>query len=157
MFKSHVVSEAASWVGTPYSNHKRKKGIEGGVDCLNFIAGVFEECGGLKHITPRKYDRKFWLRNPRLLLDGVLEALCNLTQGTDGFVYDSDEVDWQLGDVLLVETVPGLIYPNHAVILSGTMNPQTWILHADSVRGRVVMDVLPPNWKPSHIVRISRP
>lgn len=43
--RAAVVRIAREYQGTPYHPHARVKGIRGGVDCLTFIVGVYEDAG----------------------------------------------------------------------------------------------------------------
>jgi cell wall-associated NlpC family hydrolase len=43
--RARVVSEALSWIGTPYRPAQRVKGRDGGADCLTFVIEVFARCG----------------------------------------------------------------------------------------------------------------
>jgi len=38
-----VLSEAISWMGTPYHHHGRVKGV--GVDCVQILCAVYQACG----------------------------------------------------------------------------------------------------------------
>ena len=49
-----VVTEAASWIGTPFHHAARVKGA--GVDCLMLLAEVYERAGvTTEHINPPFY------------------------------------------------------------------------------------------------------
>lgn len=41
--RDRICAEALTWLGTPYHNHARLRGV--GVDCINLLAGVFEAVG----------------------------------------------------------------------------------------------------------------
>jgi cell wall-associated NlpC family hydrolase len=53
MTRADVVSEALSWLGTPYHHQGRIKGV--GVDCAMLLADVYHVCGLIPHIDPRPY------------------------------------------------------------------------------------------------------
>ena len=53
--RAAVVAEAMSWRGTPYHTGARVKGKNGGVDCLTFLAGVFEAAGEAPHLEIPHY------------------------------------------------------------------------------------------------------
>lgn len=42
-----LVAELESWRGTPFRQRSRVRGAAGGVDCANFIAGVFFNVGAI--------------------------------------------------------------------------------------------------------------
>lgn len=151
---AELVEEARTWIGTPYAHYMRQKGREGGVDCLNFIAGVCYDRGVIGHIPTKVYDRKFWLKDSDLLMDGILEGLETLQAG-----YEADLIptpsDYRPGDTLLLATIPGLLKPNHAVFVE-EVGVQTFILHADMARKKVLRTVLPKAWRAILVVRVRR-
>lgn len=154
MLQTAIIEEAMDWIDTPYSNYKRMKGVKGGVDCLNYVAGVFQNLDVLGTVKPRRYDRKFWLRKKDLMFEGVLEGLSQMKPGHVGHIFHATHTEWMPGDMLLVKTMPRMEFPNHTVFVQDASGPQVWIIHADGVRGKVRKDVLPTNWEPSHIVRV---
>lgn len=157
MSGDRIIEEARKWLGTPYANYRRVRGIEGGVDCLNYMAGVFIDLGAMSHVPTKRYDRAFWLRHQDLLMEGIIEGIDSLKAGHSATVFDDvNAVRWERGDTLLVKCHPRLRHPNHAVFVDSAREaPQTWILHADSVRGDVRRDVMPRKWSPSHLVKVS--
>lgn len=55
-----IVAEALSWRGTPYRDHARVKGPDGGTDCAQLIALVFARAGviadfPIPHYSPQQY------------------------------------------------------------------------------------------------------
>lgn len=48
--REQVVTEALTWIGTPYHPRGRLKGV--GVDCAQLPAGVYEAVGMIPHIEP---------------------------------------------------------------------------------------------------------
>lgn len=48
-----VVAEAQAWLRTPFHHEARIKGV--GVDCLMFLAEVYEHAGVIPHIAPPHY------------------------------------------------------------------------------------------------------
>lgn len=51
--RAAVVTEAESWIGTPFHHAARVKGA--GVDCLMLLAEVYERAGVARHIEPPFY------------------------------------------------------------------------------------------------------
>jgi len=43
--RQQIVTEAATWIGTPYRAHSCCKGPRGGTDCGQLAGGVFKNCG----------------------------------------------------------------------------------------------------------------
>jgi len=50
-----VVTEAKTWLHTPYHNSARIKGV--GVDCGQILLGVFENCGLIEHAETGNYPQ----------------------------------------------------------------------------------------------------
>lgn len=65
----NIISEAKSWVGTPYHHQARIKGV--GVDCANLIAGIFEECGFIP-INLEPYSLQWHLHNKEEKMINIL-------------------------------------------------------------------------------------
>ena len=63
-----------SWIGTPFRHRCGVKGLQGGVDCIHFVAEVFKEVGLIDHYEVPKYAKDWHLHKTgeRLLL-GVLD------------------------------------------------------------------------------------
>lgn len=57
--RQRVLSEARSWVGTPYHHHARVKG--GGVDCAMLLAEVFSRAGLVQPIAVEQYSEQWHL------------------------------------------------------------------------------------------------
>jgi NlpC/P60 family putative phage cell wall peptidase len=53
--RAAVVTEALSWIGTPFHHQGRIKGPHGGVDCLMLLAEVYERAGIIAHLVPPFY------------------------------------------------------------------------------------------------------
>ncbi len=58
---SSVVTEARSWLGTPYHHAADVKGPKGGVDCAMFLVRVFVDAGIVPPFDPRPYAQYFYL------------------------------------------------------------------------------------------------
>lgn len=55
-----LVSEARSWIGTPYVSNGLVKGPKGGTDCAMFILAVYQGVGLLpKEFDPRPYPAQW--------------------------------------------------------------------------------------------------
>lgn len=58
--KNHdAVTEALTWLGTPYHHQGRVKGV--GVDCGTLICEVYEKVGLMPHLDPRPYPQDWHL------------------------------------------------------------------------------------------------
>ncbi len=70
--REQVVAEAMTWEHTPYVANARVKGRNGGVDCLTFIAGVYEATGVIPPQTIPRYSKDWHLhQTEELYLDGI--------------------------------------------------------------------------------------
>jgi cell wall-associated NlpC family hydrolase len=68
-----VVTEALSWIGTPYRTAQRVRGREGGADCLTLVAEIYERAGIIEHVEIPYYPFDWHLhRGVERYLDGVL-------------------------------------------------------------------------------------
>jgi cell wall-associated NlpC family hydrolase len=66
--RAAVIAEARSWILTPVHHGARLKGV--GVDCGQFIIGVFEACGLVPPIPIESYPRDWFVhRDDDLYLD----------------------------------------------------------------------------------------
>ncbi len=66
-----IITEALTWLGTPYHSHARVKGA--GVDCGLFIAEVFEHCGVIPHVDPGYYSPEWMLHHSEELYQQWVE------------------------------------------------------------------------------------
>jgi NlpC/P60 family putative phage cell wall peptidase len=69
--RAAVITEAESWIGTPFHHAARVKGA--GVDCLMLLCEVYERTGVAGHVEPGFYRPDFMLhRNEERYADGML-------------------------------------------------------------------------------------
>lgn len=67
-----VVKVAKSYCGTPYRSHGMIKGV--GVDCLTFLACVYQDAGLVRNINIPHYSPDFMKhRNAEQYLEGLLK------------------------------------------------------------------------------------
>jgi cell wall-associated NlpC family hydrolase len=85
-----VVTEALTWLGTPYHHHARIKGV--GVDCAQLLCAVFEAVGLVPHIDAGFYPVDWHLHHSDELFSNYLARYA--TQQPPGTAP-------QLGDVFL--------------------------------------------------------
>lgn len=57
--RAEVVAEARTWLRTPWHHEARVKGH--GVDCANFLIGVYAACGLVAEFTPEQYPPDWML------------------------------------------------------------------------------------------------
>lgn len=121
-----IIEETLSWVGTPYHNQARIKGV--GVDCANLIAGIAENCG-YKAVLLEPYSVQWHLHNSEeKMIDILLSYGCvetnDVTPGT--------LITFQFGQV-----------SGHI----GIMVSDTTFVHADVRVGKVTEVTLGGAWK----------
>lgn len=59
--RQKVILEAISWLGTPFRHRAKIKGRHGGVDCGQFLCGVFENAGIVDPIVLPEYPMQWAL------------------------------------------------------------------------------------------------
>jgi cell wall-associated NlpC family hydrolase len=109
--RDDIVTEAKSWIGTPYAHQGRRKGSF--VDCVGLVMGVARKLD----ISDYEYKAYSMTPNPRLLRNLCDENLVLL--GTRG------AVELQPGNVLLLKWSR---FPQHMGIVS-SINPP-YMIHA---------------------------
>lgn len=108
--RAALVAEALSWTGTPYVSNGRVKGKQGGVDCLMFLVGAFENAAEIPHLEIPHYPPDWHLHQTKeLFLDGM--------DGTPGLRHWCDEVERAPlpGDILMVKF--GHCYSHGAIVV----------------------------------------
>ena len=104
--RDRVETAALSWIGTPYHNHARVKGANGGVDCANLLAMVYIEADVIEPFDIENYPPQFFLHSSEeRFMARVLEHS-----------HEVDEADAKCGDVVLYKI--GLCYAHGAIIVS---------------------------------------
>lgn len=131
-----VVTEARSWIGTPWHHGQHLKHI--GTDCVGFIYGVAHELGVMADF-PAEFKGYGWHPNAVLLY-----------QACDKFMWRIPKSEAGLGDVLLLKFETD---PQHFGIITDT-NP-TYMTHAHTPRGSVVEHGLSADW-PARVLAAYR-
>ena len=72
--QAKIVEEALSWLNTPFHHAARIKGRQGGVDCVNFLIGVFSAVKAAPAITLDPYPQDWHMHNEE---QRFLEGLAN--------------------------------------------------------------------------------
>lgn len=118
-----VWAEALTWLHTPYHHHGRIKGAEGGVDCLMYLAEVFERCGVIEHVDPGYYPVDWHLhRSDELYAHGLFKYCALIDHAT---------AKPQMGDVALFKF--GRCYSHGAIV-----GPDGLLLHSYLGRGVIL-------------------
>jgi cell wall-associated NlpC family hydrolase len=121
--RQRVIAEARSWLGTPFQHMGRIKGRRGGVDCGQFLLGVFENAGAMPHFEPTPYSMQHMLHSRE---EWYLRDIMK-------FASEILELEAQPGDIVIYRV--GLTY-SHAGILI-----ETWpghIIHAVNGAGVII-------------------
>lgn len=93
-----VVTEALSWIGTPYHNHGRVKGRDGGADCLTFLVEVFERQGLIEPVELPTYAPQWHLhQQAETYLEGVLRFCVEMPGSDERIPLPGDIVLWKFG------------------------------------------------------------
>lgn len=92
-WRTAVVAEALTWIGTPYHPVGRVKGPRGGVDCATFVAEVFERAGVTSHVDIAPYPPDWHLhQDDERLLSYVLPRAIEVQHPQP-----ADVVTWRVG------------------------------------------------------------
>lgn len=105
--RSHIVSLAREWLGTPYVHQASAKGV--GTDCLGLVRGVWHMLYGEAAELPPPYTPDWAERNGDELLRAAAKKWLNMLETPD----------LRAGDVVLFRVVPDGP-AKHMGILSGT-------------------------------------
>lgn len=129
MNRSEVVSQARTWLDTPYHHQGRKKGVA--VDCIGLVWGVSAELGYAPEI-PANYAKS---PNPRLLLD-----CC------DRLLVKSDHVAETLvpGDIMVMWGMT--LHEAQHFAFVGNVGERLTMIHAFSKSKKVVEHGIDPFW-----------
>ena len=118
--RAAVVAEALSWLGTPYHHRARLKGV--GVDCAQFVLGVYANVGLIEAFDTGEYPRDWHLhRSVERYMTHVLR-----------FAGEIAPAAAQSGDVLLFKF--GRAFSHGAIV---TSYPQ--VIHAVARESCVVL------------------
>lgn len=81
--RATVVAEARSWLRTPWHHEARVK--DAGVDCANFLIGVYAACGLAPEFTPEQYPPDWMLhRDEEKFLKHLLQYTRPVEEGLPG-------------------------------------------------------------------------
>lgn len=120
--RAAVVSEALTWIGTPWVHAARVK--RGGVDCGQFLADVFERAGVVSYVPTPAYPQDWALRRSEELFRAIVEQYA---------VRKPDDALPEPGDIALFRYGRCL---SHA----GIVTAWPMIVHAHLLVGSVVVD-----------------
>jgi NlpC/P60 family putative phage cell wall peptidase len=117
--RHEIVQEAHTWLGTPWHHAARVKGA--GVDCAQFLIGVYANCGLIEDFTPESYSPDWMLHQSG---EKFIEYLLKYTTPTDDPL-PGDIAMFQFGRTVshgsIVIRWPNIIHayrPERCVVLS---------------------------------------
>ena len=121
-----IVSEARSWIGTPYRHQHSTKGA--GCDCLGLLRGVYRNCIGPEPELPPPYSASWGEAGKvEFMLDAANRWL--------------DPVTIDRAEVLIFRMRRGMIAKHCGIVVA-----PGYMVHADSSAGFVVETELTPAW-----------
>lgn len=132
-----IVSEAMTWLNTPYHHRARVKGA--GVDCAMILIGIFSEVGLIDEFEPEDYPRDWMLH-----------------QEEDRF---RESVRQHADQIELAEVLPGdvaLYLVGKCFAHGAVMIDWPLILHADSRYGKVTLAEGDQGWLAGRAVEFYR-
>lgn len=96
-----IVSEALTWVGTPYLSNAMVKGKKGGTDCAMLLLGVYANVGLVtKEYDPRPYPPQWHLhQNVEKYMQAVLRFAVEVPGPPEREPLPGDVVMFKLGHV----------------------------------------------------------
>lgn len=100
-----VLREAESWLGTPFEHMQRCKGA--GVDCGQFLLGVYHNAGCIPKVETEYYPRDFHIHNDR---EWYKEIVLKFAEEITGPPLPAD--------LALFKLHGGLVYSHGAIIVS---------------------------------------
>ena len=129
-----IVTEARSWIGTPYQHQASLKGV--GCDCIGLVRGVWRAVYGAEPCVLPAYSPDW----------AEVGGADWLIAGLSAYFEPGDEA--RAGDVIAFRMKPGAV-AKHVAILSageGICDPAAKIIHA--YWGRAVVESwLGPYWR----------
>lgn len=143
MEREKVVSEARTWLGTPYQHQASLRGV--GCDCLGLVRGVWRALHGPEREAPPPY-RPDWaeLSDDEPLLEGLARSLAAIAPSTA-----------RPGDVLVFRMAAG-VAAKHCAILSALTPTGARMIHA--YWGRACVESwLGPWWRMRLVAAFSFP
>jgi cell wall-associated NlpC family hydrolase len=102
--RQQVLDEARSWLGTPFHHGQQCKGA--GVDCGQFLIGVYYNVGCIPCVETDYYPHDFHLHNRR---EWYIELISQFSREITG--------PPQPADVVLFKLSGGLVYSHGAIVV----------------------------------------
>jgi hypothetical protein len=121
-YRELVISEAMSWVGTKFHHGQRTKGA--GVDCGQFLLGVYHNAGCIPYVKTDYYPKDFHLHSNYEWYKELVE------QFAQPILYP------KMADVALFKLDGGLIF-SHGVIV---IDWPTKVIHSHLRHGVAIAD-----------------
>lgn len=118
--RAAVIAAAREWIGTPFHDLARVKGV--GVDCAQLVAAAFHEAGVVAHIDTGHYSPQFMLHHGEERLAAFVMR----------YASEIDEARAGPADVVLYKV--GRVFSHAAIIVEWPRE----IIHAHKLSGKVV-------------------
>jgi cell wall-associated NlpC family hydrolase len=113
-----IVVEARAWLGTPYHHHGRVQGPQGGVDCAQLLAAVYEAVGLVPRLDLGNYSPQWHMHHREEIFLGWL-ARAGAHRLPDGALPQPGDVGvWRFGRTF-----------SHGGVVVGT-GPDAEVVHA---------------------------
>lgn len=124
--RAAVIAEARTWLQTPFRHQARIKGIRGGVDCANLLAGAHIGAGIVEAVKLEPYSLQWMLHQDEEIF--VAELLKYTREIHESEVRSADIVVYKVGHTyshgaIVYDQWPGTII--HAVNGLGTILSDT--------------------------------
>jgi cell wall-associated NlpC family hydrolase len=140
--RQKVLDEAETWLGTPFHHLQRCKGA--GVDCGQFLIGVFHGCGLIPPVKTQYYTRDFHLHRSEEWYKTLVEEFSHKIGPEE--VLPADVVLYRVGRVFshgaIIVQWPRII---HSYVANG-------VSYADGTKGHL-MDKVRAFYRPEMFSR----
>ena len=110
-----IVSEARSWLGTPY--HHQASVFKVGCDCLGLIRGVYLSLYGTEPETPPAYSSSWGeYDKEELMMNAATRHLILRNVAPDKEVLPEKLQTWEIGDVLFFRARIGAVAKHCGIV-----------------------------------------
>jgi cell wall-associated NlpC family hydrolase len=137
--RQKILDEAKTWLGTKFENGQRCKGA--GVDCGQFLIGVYHNVGCIPDVKTDYYPHDFHLHNRR---EWYLELMLQFSREIPGPPLP--------GDAAMFKLQGGLVYSHGAIVVSWPK-----VIHSFIHRGVSLADATQGYLKNRNPVRFFTP
>ena len=123
------IKEAKRWIGTPFLHRGRTYGL--GVDCINYVLAIFENCHLLPYVHLGWYSFSWYLhKDKHVVFDKLIEQLSPI----------EIDKDFKIGDVFVYNF--GRANAGHVAVFLGGKN----IIHSVYNTGVIMSNMKDKTW-----------